>query len=45
MSWFATLVKWEFTIFEAVLITLICILSGPVAFFGCNWSVHQYPQY
>ena len=36
MSWFLTLAKWESTIFEAILIALVDIPSGPVAFFGFN---------
>ena len=34
MPWFTTLGKWESTIFEAVLDTLIGIPSGAVPFWG-----------
>ena len=36
MPWFITLFKWESTIFEAILISLVGIPPGPVAFWGVN---------
>ena len=36
MPWFITLFKWESIIFEAILISLVGIPPGPVAFWGVN---------
>ena len=36
-SCFIRLVKWESTIFEAVLVTLIDISSDPIVFFEIHW--------